>query len=374
MTKKSKIWAYAVVVAVLLWAVYGKLSMVMTTNQKGDEGLVLSVIVKEIEPTTHTFELEVPGVIKPVGSLTLYAKTSGVISKITVNAGDMVASGTEIVVIDDHGTKSLLESAHETLEEKTKLYEIDKELSKMGYHSKTSYYQKRSELASAKANYEVSKANYEDTITYAPFDAFVGSVEPDIGEPVGTASPLATLFPVKQFKVSLYLSVNEISRITLGNNAKILLPDGKVVPAKVTKAEVIAEPSNKMYQVEVTANVDEKTPYPYGMLGSPARAMIETNPMTGIQVPGSSLSVSDAGSLGIKVVDDEGKVLFIPIKIEKAAKESFIVSNPELNDKILLIIRGADFIKNGDRVKYTKEEVGELQNNDDQGHARQAVA
>lgn len=63
MTKKSKIWAYAVVVAVLLWAVYGKLSMVMTTNQKGDEGLVLSVIVKEIEPTTHTFELEVPGLL-----------------------------------------------------------------------------------------------------------------------------------------------------------------------------------------------------------------------------------------------------------------------------------------------------------------------
>jgi len=65
------------------------------------------------------------------------------------------------------------------------------------------------------------------------------------------------------------------------------------------------------------------------------------------------LSLSTAGTVGVKVVDDSQRVRFYPVQIvEQSADGLWLLGLP---DEIVLITVGQEFVRDGQRVRTVEE-------------------
>ena len=75
---------------------------------------------------------------------------------------------------------------------------------------------------------------------------------------------------------------------------------------------------------------------------------INTNKILATKIAPSIMLLSDAGSLGVRVVDNAAVVKFIPIKILEDTQDGIWVSG--IQNSSNLIVRGQGYVENGQQV------------------------
>ena len=76
-----------------------------------------------------------------------------------------------------------------------------------------------------------------------------------------------------------------------------------------------------------------------------------TNKVLASKISPSILLLSDEGDLGVRVVDNNDEVVFLPIKIiEDKSDGIWVTGIPNLSK---LIVLGQGFVKNGEKVQTT---------------------
>ena len=66
-------------------------------------------------------------------------------------------------------------------------------------------------------------------------------------------------------------------------------------------------------------------------------------------MPRSSLTFSSAGQLGVRVVNDEDKVAFVPVSVIADKQDLMWVDGIAANARV--IVQGQDFVREGQRVE-----------------------
>jgi membrane fusion protein, multidrug efflux system len=99
--------------------------------------------------------------------------------------------------------------------------------------------------------------------------------------------------------------------------------------------------------------VDVTLPNPDGAIrdGQSADILVQAQEQTGHLLPGSALTLNDAGLLGLRLVDEDGIVSFAPARILRDSDQGMWLAG--LPDEINAIILGQEFTREGARVHVT---------------------
>ena len=136
----------------------------------------------------------------------------------------------------------------------------------------------------------------------------------------------------------------EIKTIIKGQMVSIQLVTGEIIKSSLSFVSKSATPSTRSFRVE--AEVEN----PNGLIrdGITATMQINTNKILATKIAPSIMLLSDAGSLGVRVVDNEAVVKFIPIKILEDTQDGIWVSG--IQNSSNLIVRGQGYVENGQQV------------------------
>ena len=136
----------------------------------------------------------------------------------------------------------------------------------------------------------------------------------------------------------------EIKSIVKGQNVSINLVTGETINSRLSFVSKSATPSTRSFRVE--AEVEN----PNGLIrdGITATMQINTNKILATKISPSIMLLSDSGSLGVRVVNDEAVVEFIPIKILEDTQDGIWVKG--IKNSSNLIVRGQGYVENGQQV------------------------
>ena len=136
----------------------------------------------------------------------------------------------------------------------------------------------------------------------------------------------------------------EIKTIVKGQTVSIQLVTGEVIKSRLSFVSKSATPSTRSFRVE--AEVEN----PNGLIrdGITATMQINTNKILATKISPSIMLLSDAGSLGVRVVNDDDIVEFIPIKIIEDTQDGIWITG--IQNSSNLIVRGQGYVENGQKV------------------------
>ena len=136
----------------------------------------------------------------------------------------------------------------------------------------------------------------------------------------------------------------EIRNIVKGQNVSIMLVTGEVISSKLSFVSKSATPSTRSFRVEAEVR------NPKGLIrdGITGTLEISTNKILANKISPSILLLSDSGTLGIRIVNNDEVVEFLPIKILEDTQDGLWVEGiPNASN---LIVRGQGFVENGQKV------------------------
>jgi len=136
----------------------------------------------------------------------------------------------------------------------------------------------------------------------------------------------------------------KIKTIVKGQNVSMQLVTGEIIKSRLSFVSKSATPSTRSFRVE--AEVEN----PNGLIrdGITATMQISTNKILATKISPSIMLLSDAGSLGVRVVNDNAIVEFIPIKILEDTQDGIWITG--IQNFSNLIVRGQGYVENGQQV------------------------
>ena len=136
----------------------------------------------------------------------------------------------------------------------------------------------------------------------------------------------------------------EIKNIVKGQNVSIMLVTGEIISSKLSFVSKSATPSTRSFRVEAEVR------NPNGLIrdGITGTLEISTNKILANKISPSILLLSDSGTLGIRIVNDNNVVEFRSIKILEDTQDGLWVQG--IPNASSLIVRGQGFVENGQKV------------------------
>ena len=136
----------------------------------------------------------------------------------------------------------------------------------------------------------------------------------------------------------------EIKNIVKGQNVSIMLVTGEIISSKLSFVSKSATPSTRSFRVEAEVR------NPKGLIrdGITGTLEISTNKILANKISPSILLLSDSGTLGIRIVNNDNVVEFRPIKILEDTQDGLWVQG--IPNASSLIVRGQGFVEDGQKV------------------------
>ena len=139
----------------------------------------------------------------------------------------------------------------------------------------------------------------------------------------------------------------EIKSIVKGQKVLIELVTGETITSKLSFVSKSATPATRSFRVEAEVE-NSKGVIRDGITGT---MKIYTNKILAHKISPSILLLSDNGTIGVKSVNNNNIVEFLPIKIIEDTNDGIWVTGiPNLSN---LIVRGQGFVENGQEVAVT---------------------
>tara|TARA_B100001287_G_scaffold80932_1_gene67375 strand:- start:77 stop:958 length:882 start_codon:yes stop_codon:yes gene_type:complete len=136
----------------------------------------------------------------------------------------------------------------------------------------------------------------------------------------------------------------EIKSIVKGQNVSIMLVTGEIISSKLSFVSKSATPSTRSFRVEAEVR------NPKGLIrdGITGTLEISTNKILANKISPSILLLSDSGTLGIRIVNNDNVVEFRPIRILEDTQDGLWVQG--IPNASSLIVRGQGFVEDGQKV------------------------
>lgn len=349
--QKSYLLATVILLIALLWVGSGLVFSGSDEKQTAEETTVSSdngtmkVRVMDSQAVDHQKTVSVNGRTKPSKDVVLRAETEGQITDILVDEGVVVEAGTAIIAIDIREREEVLREAQERVRQREIEYNAAQKLMKQGYSSDVQVAQAQSALESARATLTRARIDLEKTKITAPFDGVLGERSVDIGDYVQGGDQVTRLVALDPLEVTLYVNEKDVMHISVGDRADIRFAEAEARTGVVSYIAPTADDKTRTFRVDVRMeNADYAVPG--GLTASVSMIVHEERAH---KVSPAILTLNDAGDVGVKIVNDQKKVRFIPVRILTDEPSAMWIAG--LPDHVQIITVGQDFVVDGQSVE-----------------------
>ena len=226
------------------------------------------------------------------------------VDQVIIKAGTLVKSGQHIIKLDDFDTNK-------------ELFDIDL----------------------------LSQNEFNKVALFAPFSGILLDGHKIGGELIMPGEKVYELIDLSSLKIFGYINENEILSISYDNEVKVSIL-GEEIEGKIDYISPISDPNTKTF--EIVVKVDNKN-YRYKD-GLSSMISIKKGEVLAHKISPSILALGNGGVLGVKVINDESKVMFKEIQVIEDTSEYMLVTG--LNQKEQIIVVGQQYVSNGEEVSF----------------------
>ena len=202
-----------------------------------------------------------------------------------------------------------------------------------------------SQIANIKSKIKKITIDIENTKIRSPFEGIINDSYIELGDYVRPGDVLFSLVDLNPIKIQGYLSETDINNIKIGTQALVRTSNSITKTGKITFISPTAETATRTFEITVEANNDDLL----FKSGITASIKIKGSSIKAHKISPSILTLQDDGTVGIKAINDNNKVVFYPIKKEIDTIDGMWVSG--LPDEVKIIVTGQEYITTGQIVE-----------------------
>lgn len=350
--KGSKLLAIALVALAVLWIGSGILfphHQVPEPNVAQQAPEKFRVAVATVNAEQYQPKLVLSGRTEADKKVSIVARTQAIVTELRVKRGDRVKAGDVLAVLTDDGRNAQLQQARALVQQRKAEFEARTKLIEQGNLPKLDANSIASQLRAAEAALAQAEAEVERIRITAPWDGVVDSVAaeqgqflmlmPAMGAGANGPNEIARMISLDPIIAIVEVSEKKLAGVRLGEEAELRLVSGETVKGKVRYISKSAAATTRTYRVDVEApNPDHKIPD-----GITAEVAINMATVEATKVPRSALTFSAQGKLGVRTVNGDSKVVFIPVELVDDAQQSMWVKGIPNGTRV--IVQGQDFVR-----------------------------
>ncbi len=349
--KSSKYIAAGISVVGLIWILSGIFFSRSGDNVKesvvgtAPTTKVAEVRVRDIAVQSYANDIVVTGRTNASRTVEIKAKTKGQIQVILKEKGARVEEKEVIAKIELSDREAKVIEAKQRFAQRQIEYDAAKSLEDKGFNSKVTLTRSLADLETARAELTKAVIAQENTKIKVPFKGLIYDQVIEVGDYVSVGDTMFTIVDMDPIELVVFVSERNISSIQLGHEASAVFYNGDTIIGKVSYIAPVADPATRTFRVEIS------TPNPdYSIKdGLAVKVRIAVEEKKAHKISPSVLSLNDVGQIGVKIVDAQNKVQFVPITILSDTPDYMWILG--LPDNVRLITVGQDFVSHGQTVR-----------------------
>src|ERR1051325_4455440 len=351
--KAARIAAVGLVVAAVAWIASGHLFPHETAESRAavqpeaqqPKPFRVSVMEARVEPRARNLVLS--GRTEADKKMMLMARADGTITELKVRRGSPVKAGDVIAVLSDEAREArVLQARAMLLQRKTELA-AKMRLVEQGTMPKLEAVNLETQFKAAEAGLAAAEAEKDRSIVRAPWSGIVNDVPVEVGQAVlqMMGKEIAQIVSIDPILAVVEVAERNLAGVHVGDTAEMRLVTGKKANGKVRFISKSASANTRTYRVDVEVpNADGAIPD-----GITAEVAIPLAPVPTTRVPRSALTFSSSGELGVRAVDADSKVAFVPVSVVEDQQENMWVAGIAAGARV--IVQGQDFVREGQQVE-----------------------
>ncbi len=310
------------------------------------------VRVRDMRAQEMSDQVEVTGRTQASRRVTLKAETNGEIIELLVEKGARVEAGQTLARIDKQDRGYRVEEARELLNQRDIQYKAAKELAEKGFNSQVRLAQAKAELETARAQLKQAQVALNNLAITAPFDGVIDVQNIELGDYVSTGTEVFEIVDMDPIEIVGFVTEKLVGFVAEGDIATAELLTGENLKGQISYVSPTANRETRTFQIEVTMpNEAHKVKE-----GLTAKIKIPLKEASAYKISPSILTLSDEGMVGVKIVNMNDEVEFMPIQLLKDTPDYLWVGG--LPPQIRIITVGQEFVINGQKVKPIMEDAG----------------
>lgn len=352
---KSHLTALAIFAAVVLVFTFGTLlrdsdAAAPTPSEEAHERF--EVVVRTINAVPRPAVLALRGQTEAFREVLVRSETGGRVVAAPAVEGLPIASGDVMCELDVDARAAALDQAEADLRARQLDYDAAVELANRGHRSTNQVAAMEAARDAARAQREAARQEMANIYIRAPFDGYFDGRLAEIGDYLGPGDPCGALVQMDPILITAEVAERDVAGLAPGMPARAQLVTGQEITGQVRFVERRADQATRTFRVEIEA------PNPEGVYrsGVTADIAIPLSNEPAYRIPTSILALNADGDLGVRIVEDEDTVRFVPIRFLSDDGEQVWVAG--LPDPASVIIVGQDFVADGTRVRVREEQEG----------------
>lgn len=208
-------------------------------------------------------------------------------------------------------------------------------------------------VQSAQAAVASAKREIERLTITAPFSGLLESDSAERGSLLQPGSLCATVIRLDPMMLVGYVPETAVSRVEMGAKARAELASGEEVEGEVVFISRAADETTRTFRVDI------RVPNPDLTLrdGQTAEIEIAAEGTNAHLLPTSAMTLNDEGTLGVRTVDDNKQVAFVPVSLLRDTPNGAWLAG--LPDEADVIVIGQEYVTDGVEVAPVFREIGQ---------------
>ncbi len=336
------------VLALGLWMASGMLNNNDSEESeeiRNAESAIFKVEYIDVALSTKERNIVLQGQLEPIRHLQLRAATSSDVQEVNVVKGSRVKAGDKIVTLALLDRESDLREAQARVKTALSEQKAATSLRKQGLQSQVQLEQIQAQLASARAQLARVQRDITNTTITAPFDGIINDIPVELGQLVSNGDVMAEIVDDSQFLITANAAQQSVAQLQLGKAVTAELITGETLTGELSFIASVADSDTRSFAVEATL----KNPGTNVSSGVSASLVAPVAQIEAVFLTPSALSLGDDGELGVKIVNSENIVEFIPIKLESTSLDGAWVTGIPDNTRVITL--GQGFVNAGQLVE-----------------------
>lgn len=215
--------------------------------------IIKPVKIQTIKSQPFTSTRKITGTAYAIQDVLISAQANGNVDRISVNMGDMVASGSVLAIVDQEMARAQLMSASSNYQLAYTNYQMQEQLYTKKLTSEQQYKTVKTQMTMALSQLELAKLQYKNTFIKSPIRGIISDLLVKQGEFINAGKAIFRVVDISQIKIKAGIAEEDLGSIPKHTRVDVYFPTISPDPfiGIVSAISPIADQNSKTFTAEI---------------------------------------------------------------------------------------------------------------------------